>query len=542
VFVAIHCISWNASMSDEFLQRLHVILSPLKEDEFYHEISAWNDELEALWKNPNVDVPSSIHPLNVDLVRDVSESLQCTFIELIQGRSIQKSLQNVANLSSRSDYIHGQLDPQLQLWKADRNNVMYAIEWPDLCIFVRTMKNWWRWYLQIYLSHHSKSQRLEQQADVAQPNIQDPWRAVAMLQLLLLLMEASVDRGASQPTETSLSDDAHHVANLLFYSTFPFSPNDRILKESYEFLIKKCQLMDRLLSLLVRPNVKMLLRLSVLRNVHNALASYGKIAINAVGKVSISSDTMSPMDWLHPNECNAFTFFSVFPDLLIHALTFPKYESWDDHRNAELVVETLRCCFALNVTLDPRWHGIFDAILQLDASQEPHFLDCQCAAIPMLMDAPRVFREHLSEGNVRALVDILDHQVTKVMHDRCVDDRAAAALDPILAVLYKLCVEHPAVRIATIRPLVFPDWDTQRAASTTPKNMSPADAPEGTLRWKLIQLLTWPQGFVKRLAGELLFVLCDSQQHEFIHRVGMGNAVAFLSVKGLIQLPGSVHA
>jgi Guanine nucleotide exchange factor synembryn len=358
-------------------------------------------------------------------------------------------------------------------------------------------------------------------------------------------MEAFVDRSTSQTIESALSDRAHHVANLLFYITYPSSPNDLFLGESYQFLISNCQLMNRLLSLLIHPHVGMLLRLSILRNVHSALVSFPKIATDAAAKALISSDDTTTMDWMHPNESKAFTYTSILPDLLMHALTFPKYdsESWDDYRNAELVVETLYCCYALNMTLDPLWHEIFDTILQLDASRDPNFFDCQCAAIPMLMDAPRAFREHLSASNILALVHILDHQVTKVVvHDRCVDDRAAAALNPILAVLYKLCVEHRTVAIATIRPLVFPDWDARRAPTIAPKRMSPVDAPEGTLRWKLIQLLTWPQGFVMRLAGELLFVLCDAQQQEFVYRVGMGNAVAFLSVKGLIQLPGSVHS
>jgi hypothetical protein len=84
--------------------------------------------------------------------------------------------------------------------------------------------------------------------------------------------------------------------------------------------------------------------------------------------------------------------------------------------------------------------------------------------------------------------------------------------------------------------------DNLIAPTESPRNMTPIDAPNGTLRWKLIQLLTWPNSFVKRLTGELLFLLCHNSQQEFIRRVGIGNAVAILSLKGLIDLPADVHS
>jgi hypothetical protein len=80
----------------------------------------------------------------------------------------------------------------------------------------------------------------------------------------------------------------------------------------------------------------------------------------------------------------------------------------------------------------------------------------------------------------------------------------------------------------------------QRESSTTAnqkKNMGPLDAPAGTLRRKLCTLLTWPEGHIKRCTGELLWTLCSSEPTEFVNRVGFGNALPILSVKGLAQMP-----
>ena len=525
-------------MSVDCIERLHTIISQPENDDLNHQLSLWNDELEVLWRR-EVEVPSSVQSSVMKvglLVREVSDLLCDTFLELMCGHSLHQSLTSRANQAISAVNPSQLAMALLDSWKENKIAFLEKIEWSDLCSFVRTIKNWWRWYLQIY-----QPQKVSQLDGDNVGRIVDPWRSIGMLEALLLLIEAFADHSKSVPTDCPSSNGSQHVSNLFFYITYPFSVNDASLSESYHFMTSHCQLMDRFLSLLIRPDVGMPLRLSILRNVHNALVSFPKVAIEPVSNAFLSVSLTSAPDWIYPNESNNFTYSSVLPDLLLHALKFPNDSaSWDYPRNSELVVETLRCCYALNATMDSRWHKIFAAILQLDVAKEQSFLDCQCAVVPMLMDAPHSFRDNLTEESILALVRILDHQATKVvLQDRCVDDRAAAALNPILAVLYKLCVDHHGT--GTIRSLVFPDWQ-ERSDRETPKNMTPTDAPEGTLRWKLIQLLTWPQGFVKRLAGELLFVLCDSQQPEFIYRVGMGNAVAFLSIKGLIQLPGSVHS
>ena len=63
--------------------------------------------------------------------------------------------------------------------------------------------------------------------------------------------------------------------------------------------------------------------------------------------------------------------------------------------------------------------------------------------------------------------------------------------------------------------------------------MSPLDAPKDTLRGKLVVLLSWAESYIKRCTAELLWTLCNSNGIEYVHRVGLGNALPLLNAKGL---------
>jgi hypothetical protein len=68
------------------------------------------------------------------------------------------------------------------------------------------------------------------------------------------------------------------------------------------------------------------------------------------------------------------------------------------------------------------------------------------------------------------------------------------------------------------------------------KSMHPIDAPNGTLLWKLVKLMSWVKGHVKRTMGKLLWTVCD-QKEQFVLRIGLGNALPILCAKGLVELP-----
>jgi hypothetical protein len=57
------------------------------------------------------------------------------------------------------------------------------------------------------------------------------------------------------------------------------------------------------------------------------------------------------------------------------------------------------------------------------------------------------------------------------------------------------------------------------------------------LRWKLVKLMSWIKGHVKRTAGELLWTVCDWKEQEFVWRISFGNGLPILCAKGLVELP-----
>jgi Guanine nucleotide exchange factor synembryn len=94
----------------------------------------------------------------------------------------------------------------------------------------------------------------------------------------------------------------------------------------------------------------------------------------------------------------------------------------------------------------------------------------------------------------------------------------------------------------TTRHYIFPNPVTLPSSAAKPclavtTNMSPADAPRGSLRYKCIRLLTWTESHTKRWMAELLWMLCDANAEEYTYRVGMGNAMPLLHARGLVELP-----
>jgi hypothetical protein len=112
-----------------------------------------------------------------------------------------------------------------------------------------------------------------------------------------------------------------------------------------------------------------------------------------------------------------------------------------------------------------------------------------------------------------------------------------------MSVVNKFCIRSEAFR-RKAKLFIFPQEAEERflnlvaeAATQQAKNMHPLDAPKGTLRWKLVKLMSWTEGHVKRTAGELLWTLCDQKEQEFVQRIGLGNALPILCTKGLVELP-----
>jgi hypothetical protein len=168
---------------------------------------------------------------------------------------------------------------------------------------------------------------------------------------------------------------------------------------------------------------------------------------------------------------------------------------------------------------------------------------CKLNAISLLMDAPAEYSQQLvKQKGVLPLLIVLDIQVSKVVEFSQIGSAATSAVVPILSIVNKFCLYNEMFRNKTKQFLFPPDAEEHflslaaKAVTRPIKNMHPLDAPSGTLRWKLIRLMTWTESHVKRTSGELLWTLCDQDAQELIWRCGMGNAVLILHAKGFVDL------
>lgn len=449
-------------------------------------------------------------------------------------------------------------------------------DWVNLESLCRTSSNFFRWYLQVYL----------QQQPPVKPMCSSPFQASTMLTIILFLIEynANVSVGASEliaesPELPPSQRFARYAALLLFYATFsPRSPDDQDMQRTHERLVSDLHIIPRVLELLTyQPNTSAALALSLIRNVHNLLASY-QGAIQAVQQTGFPFDPTTAMaPWSPQKDDNTdgmITYPSIFRDILIWSLNtsgLPPFPGPKGDRRSDLVVEILGIIFAMGGTEISRAlrHPCPNAALSqlvitvlqdLDAKQDARIAQVQLSTITILTDASPSFGTFLVEKETcKSLLEITERQIDTVLEQTQVDASAISALVPSLAVLYKLSAGNPDFRTAT-KDLIFPPdredpfWTlaqeqlaqtaTTTAASTNhnnrvppAKNMHPLDAPPGTLRYKLIRLMTWTESHIKRYASELLWALCDEDSKEFVLRTGLGNAMAFLGAKGLIALP-----
>lgn len=538
-------------MTTELLERLCSIL-PKKDEDSRERLSFWNSDMESLLLAQRKNQQrANVHSRSITNEEDyeISEDLLSQLSLLLHS-----SLLNVLE----QEHLLDEAAEGLQDYGTNRGKRVSATKVQQidlLCEILRSSQNWLRWYLQVY-----RSQRLQPRRSPDRDlRLLKQWKTQNTLKMCLYLLEKLAQHQSDHP------DGARYVGQLLFYVTFPITARYPALDDAYNYLVAECNIMERFLRLLLREN-NVAFTLSLVRNVHNALVSFPQQSIKAVEKARVDlSSVTTPALWTHLVEgVEPITYKVAFRELALFILqevnsdcSDPFLSESDDDRRAELVIEILRCCYALRVAGsdfvdNERWQTLIKTLLKLDSVQEPSY-ECQLATIALLMDAGRPVNNHnfLSERDVGTLLLILEKQVTTVLKEAFVDDRAAAALTPILAVLHKFCGWNHEF-LTAIREGIFLDdegnfqvtalREDEQADSKQAKNMSPLHAPKGSLQWKLIQLLTWPQGFVKRLVGELLFVLCHGQPNEFVRRVGMGNAMPLLGLKGLVQLPPSVYS
>ena len=166
---------------------------------------------------------------------------------------------------------------------------------------------------------------------------------------------------------------------------------------------------------------------------------------------------------------------------------------------------------------------------------------CKLATTMLLMEMPLDYSQFLYiNGGVHRLFEILDMQLSEVVVEKRAND--SGSVIPILVVLNKLIESNCEIKDLA-KKNIFPNQLSDCEYTTSNKksinmnqSMRPDNVPYGSLRWKMIQLMTSSDSNVKRIASELLWNVC-SDAGEFVKRTGYGNAIHMLGIKGLVQLP-----
>ena len=487
-------------------------------------LEQWNDVVEDVVFGPMhvqlKSLPSTLNAQEFQTLTEASTELRQHFLDVLVGE---------ATLSSMSGETRN-MEEMVQYVLASHN---LAQRGSQISSVLRAVRDWLRFSLQ--LQPIVESSRLEF------PKIILGFQENGMLQLFLHLMELfRADR----------SDVARHAGQCLFYATFhPIPSADTHIQSTFAYLLNQLDLPRRILRLYLETD-SVGLALSLTQNIHNLLASSPE-ALEAFRDVRIASVTESSTlvgcPWMVA-EHDEIGFRSVWDRILEYCIceSEPEFPGNETDYRAELVEEILRSLFALRIgaKLTPSELRLMPRIFGLDDTTDLRVVECQRSAMTLLTEADAATAALLVETSMDSLLHLLNVQIDAVVTASRVDDAAAASLTPVLLTFYRFC-QFNNTFLENTRQAVFPsDNATSTAGSSTAtsshRNMAPEDAPEGTLRWKLIRLLTWPQSHVKRFAAEILWLLCGSNPQEFSRRVGMGNALPFLATKGHAQLPSNI--
>lgn len=408
-------------------------------------------------------------------------------------------------------------------------------EMKNLEDLLRACKNILRWYLQFFLPAKG-------------PVLPLPLRRLqshAMIELYLLIIE----RTAGEPDNEVRQQVARQACLSLFYSTYSPSGNDEQIQRAQSHLVENLAFLDIVLSLLQTNNTPVVL-VALVRIVHNLVASLPG-TVERVEETRVTC-TESSAPWTSSLDGSEVDLRILLTSILMWSLqATPAFPGDATDRRADLVLEILRVLYVLRagrylMDENDSTSKLVSYFLKLPNTEERAYR-CKLAAISLLMDAPAEYSEVLvDQKGVLPLLSVLDSQVTQVVEFAEAGSAGAAAVVPILSVLNKFSTHNATFR-DKVKKCIFPpdaeehftslvaDTDAQKG-----KNMKPLDAPQSTLRWKLIKLMTWPESHIKRTVGELLWTLCDKNEKEFIYRVGFGNAVPILSNKGLVELPSEL--
>eukprot|EP00978_Attheya_sp_CCMP212_P032586 scaffold128060_cov55-Attheya_sp.AAC.3 len=397
-----------------------------------------------------------------------------------------------------------------------------------------------------------------------------------MIQLYLALMESSSPSKHPEKmkhlemngTVDGFNEVARNASITLFHATFG-PPEDVWSTRARQELIDSVNGIPILMDLLLSKVSATALLLSLVRNVHNLIGSVPGVVNTMDTAIEELLEKRAPDDFVKGGTDITSVLVETLTWTIKSEPSFPGDASSD--RRADLALEILRVLYALrNGQIAGSQRGSFSeiqekriednmkkmgallcAILNLP-NENKQVYAVKLAAINLLMDAPIEYAQVLlTNGIIPSLLMVLDLQVTKVVvEEGGAKTSNATSIIPILAVLNRFSASNSYIQ-NIVKEHIFPtkhddgtadEVKTEEMDNEAPggRNMRPMDAPKGTLRYNIIQLMTAPESNSKRLASELLWTLCNADPNEFVRRTGFGNAVHMLGIKGLVKLPESV--
>lgn len=482
------------------------------------QMDSWNDDVEEFLAQPQ-------SPLQTSVEFD-DESLQSSLQKLVLN------LEDRLKASSRKSDV-GECDPTIGS-------------------VVRTGKNLLRWYIQIYL----EQLKYQRQRHKSQGGCKiDILRSTETLSTIMQILQCSVENCKSLQL-------AHHASLFIFYATYSHFPGDKTASNGIEHLISHLDFPNQCLGILMKTN-SVPLTLSLIRNLHSMTVSFPTARASILSaKICIDQPigTESP-PWA-PKEKTTINFTETSLALIQWSLdAYPTFPSGDpDDKRADLVVEILNCFYAMRKgqelveptsgwTTDnntPSFENLIVRLLQLDPASAAYSErvdeniskraeSCQLSVVSILMDSDVSFGKFLVEvDSFGKLLEIFKRRVDDVVDNIKVDSTSTASIVPILVVLNRYSVANSVVQ-EKVKSFVFPaetEDNFQENIKNRKNKMSPLDAPKDTLRAKLIALLSWVDGYIKRCSAELMWTICNSDSSEFTYRVGLGNALPILNSKG----------
>jgi len=391
--------------------------------------------------------------------------------------------------------------------------------------------------------------------------------SIGMIRLCVALLEIYSE--TEKEDNESRSSRVHETvlrsaSTTLFHSTFgPAVQQSKAVRKGLAYLVENDDFnwISIMVKLLVGSH-SVPVMLSIVRNLHNLVGSIPGITNKINDELDAVIDQNCERDGEPSMKGNVL---SALVPLLAWTLnskpTFPGNDSSD--LRSELAIEILRVLFAIrgngatiskqleesNPELMTQLGILLVDILHLPNSNTRAY-ETKLAVLGLLMDPPPSFCQFLVVNKaIDPLFTILWLQLNDILvvHGARVCDKSATCILPVLVVLNKLSQFHPTIK-KDCKNFIFPpetDSDVTVAlgqndlisGNVPSKNIKPINAPPGTIRFKLIRLMTFVDSNVKRCASELLWTLCDGNPKEFVTRTGFGNAVHMLGIKGIVQIP-----